>query len=86
VLEGDRDGAVALEGHPAGEHLVDDDAHRVQVGTLVDRLAALACSGARYWAVPRMEPASVICESPALAMPKSVTFTVPDGRSGCSAT
>ncbi len=24
-----------------------------------------------------MEPASVICESSALAMPKSVTFTVP---------
>ena len=37
----------------------------------------LACSGARYWAVPRMEPASVIPESPARAMPKSMTLTVP---------
>ncbi len=36
-----------------------------------------ACSGERYWAVPTIEPTSVICEAPARAMPKSVTFSRP---------
>ena len=40
-----------------------------------------ACSGDRYWAVPMIEPVSVISEAPARAMPKSVTLACP-----CSST
>jgi hypothetical protein len=36
--------------------------------------APRACSGERYCAVPMIDPASVICEAPARAIPKSVTF------------
>ena len=38
-----------------------------------------ACSGERYCAVPMIEPASVICDAPARAIPKSATFR----RSSC---
>jgi hypothetical protein len=41
-----------------------------------------ACSGDRYWAVPTIEPTSVISTSlVARAMPKSVTFSRPSGVS-----
>ena len=33
-----------------------------------------ACSGDRYWAVPMIEPVSVMSDAPARAIPKSVTF------------
>ncbi len=36
-----------------------------------------ACSGDRYWAVPMIEPVSVMSEAPARAIPKSVTFASP---------
>ena len=39
VLEGDGDGAVALEGHLPGEHLVEDHADRVEVGGRPGRVA-----------------------------------------------
>ena len=39
VLERDRHGAVALERDGAGQHLVEADADRVEVRTLVDRIA-----------------------------------------------
>src|SRR5437764_1418437 len=42
-------------------------------------LCPCACSGERYWAVPMIEPVSVISDAPARAMPKSVTFTFPCG-------
>jgi len=35
-----------------------------------------ACSGDRYWAVPRIDPTSVISEPAARAIPKSITFTL----------
>ena len=41
-----------------------------------------ACSGERYWAVPTIEPTSVICwVFAARAMPKSVTFSRPSSVS-----
>ncbi len=36
-----------------------------------------ACSGDRYWAVPMIEPVSVMSEAPARAIPKSVTLASP---------
>ncbi len=36
-----------------------------------------ACSGDRYWAVPMIEPVSVMSDAPARAMPKSVTLARP---------
>jgi hypothetical protein len=36
-----------------------------------------ACSGDRYWAVPMIEPVSVMSDAPAWAMPKSVTRARP---------
>ena len=39
VLERDRHRAVAVERHAAGEQLVEDDADRVEVGALADRVA-----------------------------------------------
>ena len=39
LLERDRDGAVAVERHAPGEHLVEHDADRVEVGLLADRVA-----------------------------------------------
>ena len=39
MLERDRDGAVALERHGAGQHLVENDADRVEVGALVHLIA-----------------------------------------------
>ncbi len=39
LLERDRDGAVALERHAPGEHLVEDDPDRVQVGLGADGVA-----------------------------------------------
>ena len=36
-----------------------------------------ACSGDRYWAVPRTEPVWVISEAPARAIPKSLTLARP---------
>ena len=40
MLHRDLDRGVAGERHLAGEHLVEDDSERVEVGALVDRLAA----------------------------------------------
>ena len=36
-----------------------------------------ACSGERYWAVPMIEPTSVIWLAPERAIPKSVTLRRP---------
>ena len=35
-----------------------------------------ACSGDRYWAVPMIEPVSVMSDAPARAIPKSVTLAL----------
>ena len=41
----------------------------------------IACSGGRYWAVPMTIPAAVRLTCPvAREMPKSVSFTMPSGR------
>ena len=50
---------LALERPPAGEHFVEHDAKRPDVGALVDRLP-FACSGDMYAAVPRIMPIVVM--------------------------
>ncbi len=49
---------LALERPPAGQHLVEHDAERPDVGAPVDG-RPLACSGLMYAAVPRIIPACV---------------------------
>ena len=79
VLHRDLDRRVAGERH-AARSASRTARSRASRGRSAGRPACpRACSGERYCAVPTIEPASVICEAPERAIPKSVTLTFQSG-------
>ena len=86
MLHGDGELAVAGEGGAPAEHLVEDDAERVDVGASVlglalDLLGREILGGAEIAPVLRRSAPEPVAVEAALAMPKSATSTRPSSAS-----